>query len=148
MTEEQVKQDITMTEQQVDEINKEIQDSNQKQIDEAVNKAKESTDAELEQMRKELAELQAKNAAIEAAKKLEEEKAALKLQLEKERAYQEQVNKKHVVAPSINPIQNQTTSVEQEVRLTPEQEWAEFTEKSKSGQFRASIPIDEFRIQK
>lgn len=149
MTEENTKkEDVTMTEQTVDEINKQVQDSNQKQIDEAVNKVKEQTDSELEAMKKELAEIQARNAEIEAAKRLEEEKTALKLQLEKERAYQEQVNKKHVVAPSNNPITQTPSAEPEEVKLSKEEEWAEFANQTKAGTFRASIPLDEFRIKK
>jgi len=139
-----VQETVTITEKEMEAIDKEITAED----DAKVAAVKEEVDAELEAMKKELSEIQARNAEIERQRKLEEEKAALKAQIEKEQAYAEQVNKKHVVAPSENPINNQNQTPSEQVQISKQEQWAAFHQATKSGAMSAKIDPEEFKFKK
>lgn len=136
---------VVVSEETINNIDNQVSTA----FDNKVSSVKSEVDAELEAMKKELAAIKAQNAEVEARRHLEEEKAAIKAQLDKEKAYMEQVNKKHVVPQANNPIHNPTPSVgDPAAEMSVEQQLKQFHDLTIAGQMTAAVPIDEFKLKK
>jgi len=131
-----VQEDVQVTKEEVKELNEKIENVEQGKLEEAKKEGVESVAPAISELQKELADLKAQNDAIETKQKAEAEEAKLREEIAKQREYQNQINKKHVVAPSENPVAP-VPVVEEAPRLSQAQEWALY-EKHAGGNY-ASI---------
>ena len=131
---------VQISEQDMDNINKEIESVEESKINEAKNEAKQEVMSEVDKLAKELEEIKRQN---ELAKKQQEEKdkiAKLRAEIQKEQEWGNQIRQKHVVQESNNPTRVEQAQPQQEVQLSHEQSWAAFENALKSG-MSATIDI-------
>ena len=140
MTEEDSKKEVVtpetvVTKDTITEINTEIQkteDSTKESIVSEINRSNEALKAEL-------AQIKITNEAIRAQQAAEAERQKLQAELDKEKNFVNEVNKKHIVPQVTNPTAPQAVGEPNKPKLTKKQEWAEFDRASKQGSFRAEM---------
>lgn len=124
---------VQVSEAEVRELEAQVTQKEEAKVAEAVAPLSD----ELAKLKAELEATKKANEEIRARQKAEEEKAKLEAELAKEKEFQNQVNKKHVVPETTNPVAPAQAEAPKEPQLSPEQEWRIF--ESKAGRLSASI---------
>lgn len=125
----------TVTDETITKINNEIQKTETETKDVIVNEVQKSNDA----LRVELEAIKKQNEEIRRRQEAELEQSRLRAELEKEKNFMNEVNKKHVVPVSENPTAPQPVGEPNLPKKSVSQEWAEFDSAVKRGNFGAKL---------